>query len=119
MQSVFSRKKSMLPLLSSMLILCVLFISACSNSSSSSSTGKITITLSAPNQFTTSSSDFGPAWSTLLSQYQKLHPNVTVKINVLPLSSFNQTLSTELAAGTAPDIVFNQATYKSFMVTPL
>ena len=44
---------------------------------------------------------------------------MTVKIQALSLSSFFQTTTTELAAGTAPDIVLNQATYKSFMVTPL
>ena len=103
---------------SSILIVCILFLSACSSGPSSSS-NNITITLAAPNQFTTSSADFGPAWSTAVSQYEKLHPNVTVKIDVLPLVSFNQTISTQLAAGTAPDIVFNQATYKSFMVTKL
>ena len=111
-----SWSKRSITLLMGLLLVCVTFISACGGSSSG---GNITITLAAPNQFTTSSTDFGPAWTAMLTEYHKLHPNVTVKIQVLPLASFFQTTTTELAAGTAPDIVFNQATYKPFMVTPL
>lgn len=106
----------------SLFFLLIVILSACGGSPATSSTSNkpnVTITLEAPNQWNDSGTSFGTAWDTAIAQYHKLNPNVTVKIVVLPLSSFFQTTSTQLAAGTAPDIVFNQATYKPYMVVQL
>ena len=93
-------------------------LSACSSSNSGSSSS-VTITLAGPNQWSDSGKSFGPAWDQAVAQFEQLNPGVKVQITVLPLSSFYQSESTELAAGTAPDLIFNQATYKSYEVTPL
>lgn len=74
-----------------------------------------TITLEGPNQWNSSGSSFGKPWNRLVASFKNA-TGITVKTTVLPLASFNQTESTQLAAGTAPDLVFNQATYKPYMV---
>lgn len=95
---------------------------ACNNSSGNQGgtrNGITTITLSGPNQWTDSGSSFGPAWDRLIAAFEKQEPKIKIKTNVLPLKTFNSTLSTQLSAGTAPALVFNQASYQPFMVTPL
>ncbi len=77
-----------------------------------------TITLEGPNQWTQSGSNFGAPWAQLVSQFKKV-TGITVNTDVLPLASFFSVESTQLAAGTAPDLVFNQATYQPYMVVPL
>ena len=77
-----------------------------------------TITLEAPNNWTQSGSSFGPAWQQEMALF-KATTGITVKSDVLPLASFTQVESTQLAAGTAPDLLFNQATYKPYMVVHL
>lgn len=91
---------------------------ACSSGGSSAG-GVTTITLEGPNQWTSSGSTFGPAWEDLISRFEKANPKIKVKTVVLPLSQFNQTISTQLAAATAPELVFNQASYKPYMVHAL
>ena len=44
---------------------------------------------------------------------------MTVNTDVLPLATFSSVESAQLAAGIAPDLVFNQATYQPYMVVPL
>lgn len=97
-------------------------LAACNNNSGSEGgtvNGITTITLSGPNQWTDSGSSFGPAWDNLIAAFEKQEPKIKIKTNVLPLKTFNATLSTQLSAGTAPALVFNQASYQQFMVTPL
>jgi ABC-type glycerol-3-phosphate transport system substrate-binding protein len=77
-----------------------------------------TITLEGPNQWTQSGSSFGAPWDQLVAEFKKV-TGVTVKTDVLPLSTFFSVESTQLSAGTAPDLVFNQATYQPYMVVPL
>ena len=77
-----------------------------------------TITLEGPNQWTQSGSNFGAPWSQVVNEFKKV-TGVTVRTDVLPLSTFFSVESTQLAAGTAPDLVFNQATYQPYMVVPL
>lgn len=91
-----------------------LTLAACSSGGSKG--GVTTITLEGPNQWTNSGSTFGPAWDKLIAKFEKENPKIKVKTVVLPLDQFNQTISTQLAAGTAPDLVFNQASYKPYMV---
>lgn len=76
------------------------------------------ITLEGPNQWTQSGSSFGTAWAREIALFKKV-TGVTVATDVLPLASFSSVESTQLAAGTAPDLVFNQATYQPYMVLPL
>jgi ABC-type glycerol-3-phosphate transport system substrate-binding protein len=76
------------------------------------------ITLEGPNQWTQSGSSFGAPWLKEMAAF-KAKTGITVKTDVLPLASFNQTESTQLAAGTAPDLVFNQAAFKPYMVVDL
>jgi ABC-type glycerol-3-phosphate transport system substrate-binding protein len=77
-----------------------------------------TITLEGPNQWTQSGSSFGSPWTQIVDEFKKL-TGVTVQTDVLPLSTFSSVESTQLAAGIAPDLVFNQATYQPYMVTSL
>jgi multiple sugar transport system substrate-binding protein len=93
-----------------------LTLAACSSSGGGSAGGTTTITLEGPNQWTSSGSTFGPAWEALVTRFEKDNPKIKVKTVVLPISEFNQTISTQLAAGTAPELVFNQASYKPYMV---
>ena len=81
--------------------------------------GTTTITLEGPNQWTDSGKSFGKAWENLIAAFEKQEPTIKVKTSVLPLKSFNQTISTQLSAGTAPELVFNQATYQPYMVHSL
>ncbi|HXW82088.1 MAG TPA: ABC transporter substrate-binding protein [Acidimicrobiales bacterium] len=53
-----------------------------------------------------------------MSEFKKV-TGITVNTDVLPLATFYSVESTQLAAGTAPDLVFNQATYQPYMVVPL
>lgn len=74
-----------------------------------------TITLEGPNQWTSSGSSFGAPYNKLIAKFKKV-TGITIKTTVLPVASFHQTESTQLAAGTAPDVVFDQATYQPYMV---
>lgn len=92
-------------------------IAGCSSSKSGSSSGGVTtITLAGPNQWNDSGSSFGKPWNDLIAAFEKQEPKIKIKTDVLPLKTFNQTISTQLSAGTAPELVFNQATYQPYMV---
>lgn len=87
-------------------------------------TGKIhqvsvTITLAGPNQWNNSGTSFGQPWEQLVSKFEAANPGVTLKTNVLPLTSFFQTESTLLQAGSAPELIFNQTNYKPAQVVAL
>jgi multiple sugar transport system substrate-binding protein len=88
-------------------------------SSSPAAAGKVTITLSGPNQFTSDTKTFGPAWDQLVAQFEKDNPTITLKTNVLPLSSWAQTSAAQLTAGTAPELIFNQTTHTPDQVVSL
>ncbi|MDQ0642648.1 ABC transporter substrate-binding protein [Microbacterium murale] len=79
----------------------------------------VTITLSGPNQFTSDTKTFGPAWDDLISNFEKDNPDIEVKTNVLPLSSWSQTSAAQLTAGTAPELIFNQTTHSPDQVVSL
>jgi ABC-type glycerol-3-phosphate transport system substrate-binding protein len=93
-------------------------LAGCS-SSSSAAAGEVTITLSGPNQFTSDTKTFGPAWDQLVAKFEKDNPNITLKTNVLPLSSWAQTSAAQLTAGTAPELIFNQTTHTPDQVVSL
>lgn len=92
-------------------------LAGCSPSSNDS--GKVTITLSGPNQFTSDTKTFGPAWDKLVAGFEKDNPDITLKTNVLPLTSWAQTSSAQLTAGTAPALIFNQTTHTPDQVVSL
>ncbi len=77
-----------------------------------------TITLEGPNQWTQSGSSFGHPWDQVVAEFKKV-TGVTVHTDVLPLATFSGVESAQLAAGIAPDLVFNQANYQPNMVVPL
>ena len=79
----------------------------------------LTITLSGPNQFSASATTFGEAWEDMVASFQKVNPAITLKTTVLPIPTFGQTLSTQLQAGSAPELIFNQVAYKSSQVVAL
>lgn len=81
--------------------------------------GTVTITLSGPNQFTSDTKTFGPAWDELIANFEKDNPTIKVKTNVLPLSSWSQTSAAQLTAGTAPELIFNQTTHAPDQVASL
>jgi len=77
-------------------------------SDSSADTAKVTITVSGPNQWNSDPSSFGKPWEDMVARFEKAEPGIKVETNVLPLTSFRDTLSTQLAAGSAPELIFNQ-----------
>ncbi|MFF1572321.1 ABC transporter substrate-binding protein [Leifsonia sp. NPDC058292] len=79
----------------------------------------MTITLSGPNQFTSDTQTFGPAWDELVASFEKDNPDITLKTNVLPLSSWAQSSAAQLTAGTAPELIFNQTTHTPEQVVSL
>ncbi|SDY47394.1 ABC transporter substrate-binding protein [Herbiconiux ginsengi] len=85
----------------------------------SASSDKTVITIAGPNQWNTDAQSFGPAWEDLVARFEAAEPNIEVKTVVLPLTEFYQTLSTQLAAGTAPELIFNQASHKPDQVVTL
>lgn len=93
-------------------------LAGCS-SSPATAAGKVTITLSGPNQFTTDTKTFGPAWDQLVANFEKDNPNITLKTNVLPLSSWAQTSAAQLTAGTAPELIFAQTFHTPDQVVSL
>jgi ABC-type glycerol-3-phosphate transport system substrate-binding protein len=93
--------------------------SACGGEDQASDGGDVTITLEGPNQWNESGSSFGQPWEDLIARFEKAEPHIKVKTVVLPLTSFGQTISTHLSAGTAPELVFNQAPHQPYMVHAL
>lgn len=91
----------------------------CGGSGSGSSGDHVTITLSGPNQWNNSSDSFGKAWDKLITDFEAAEPNITVKTTVLPATSWTDTLSTQLSAGTAPNLVFQQAPHRPDQVVAL
>ncbi len=79
----------------------------------------VTIVLDGPNQWTTSPTSFGKPWEDQVARFEAANPGVTLKTNVLPLTSFFQTESTLLQAGSGTDLMFNQLTYKPAQVVSL
>ncbi len=98
-------------------------LAACSSGDSGGSGGSggtegVTIRLAGPNQWNSNTKTFGPFWDTLTANFKK-ETGITVQTTVLPISEFSQTISTQLAAGTAPELVFNQPPHEPYMVVPL
>lgn len=77
-----------------------------------------TITLAGPNQWNSNPDTFGPAWDDLIASFEE-ETGIVVETTVLPIDQFAQTLSTQLAAGTAPELVFNQAPHEPEMAHAL
>ncbi|GAA0592332.1 extracellular solute-binding protein [Kribbella sandramycini] len=87
-------------------------LAACTPSSGSGSGSGTVITLSGPNQWTSDTRTFGKAWDQLIADFHQANPDITVKTNVLPLSTFRDALTTQLTAGTASELIFNQVAGK-------
>lgn len=96
-----------------------LVMSGCTGSADGAGGDKVTITLAGPNQWNNNPKSFGPAWDAMIKKFEKAEPNITVKTNVLPIPTFAQTLSTQLTAGTAPELIFNQAPHKPNQIASL
>ncbi|MGX5681916.1 ABC transporter substrate-binding protein [Schumannella luteola] len=92
-------------------------IAACSTPQSDAD--QVTITISGPNQWNSDPASFGPEWEAQIARFEELEPNINVETVVLPLSSFSDTLATQLSAGTASELVFNQAPHEPYMVHAL
>ncbi|WP_329587496.1 ABC transporter substrate-binding protein [Streptomyces sp. NBC_01362] len=97
----------------------VLALTGCSDSSGVSADGTVEITLAGPNQWSEDGSSFGKPWEDLIARFEKAEPKIKVKTNVLPLNEFSKTLSTQLSAGTAPELVFYQSPHQPYMVHTL
>lgn len=80
---------------------------------------RVTITLSGPNQWTDDPDTFGDAWEGLIERFEADEPGIKVETVVLPISEFAQTLSTQLAAGTAPELIFSQVPHTPEQVVAL
>jgi multiple sugar transport system substrate-binding protein len=117
--SARTRRSSVLRLVAGTAAL-ALGLAACGSGGDQASSDKtVTITLEGPNQWNDSGSSFGKPWEDLVAAFEKAEPTIKVKTVVLPLNSFAQTISTHLAAGTAPELVFSQVPHKAHMVHPL
>ncbi|PSK96401.1 multiple sugar transport system substrate-binding protein [Haloactinopolyspora alba] len=92
---------------------------ACGGDSGQGDGDEITITLSGPNQWNNDPASFGPAWEDLVARFEKEEPGINVETTVLPLAEFGQTLSTQLSAGTAPELVFKQVPHEPEQVHSL
>ncbi|WP_198664227.1 ABC transporter substrate-binding protein [Jiangella endophytica] len=103
----------------SALALVAVTLAACSSDESGASGERVTITISGPNQWNSDPSSFGPEWEAQIARFEELEPDIDVETVVLPLSSFSDTLSTQLSAGTASELVFNQAPHQPYMVHEL
>ena len=79
----------------------------------------VNLLLDGPNQWTTSPTSFGAPWDAQVKRFEAANPGVTLKTNVLPLTSFFQTESTLVQAGSGSDLMFNQLTYKPAQVVSL
>ena len=82
-------------------------------------TATVNLVLDGPNQWTTSPTSFGTPWDAQVQRFEAANPGVTLKTNVLPLTSFFQTESTLIQAGSGTDLMFNQMTYKPEQVVSL
>lgn len=69
---------------------------------------QVTITVSGPNQWNNDPQSFGPAWEDLVERFEAEEPSINVETTVLPVAQFGQTLATQLGAGTAPELIFEQ-----------
>jgi raffinose/stachyose/melibiose transport system substrate-binding protein len=49
---------------------------------------------------------YEPGWSVLIPHFERAYPNISVNITYLSAAALQQLESTELAAGTAPDLLF-------------
>lgn len=96
----------------------VAVLAGCGGGDEAAAGGGTTITLAGPNQWSTDADSFGPAWEQLVADFEG-ETGVAVETTVLPIDQFAQTLSTQLSAGTAPDLVFNQAPHEPYMVHAL
>lgn len=82
-------------------------VSACSSSASGSggnSSGPVTLTYGIwdANQ--------KPAMQQIATAFEKLHPNITVDIELTPVADYWTKLQTEAASGTAPDVFWMSTT---------
>lgn len=104
------------------LILSITLIVGCStNSASGTKSGKnstkvVEIGLEGPNQWSESGTTYGPAWEELVANFEKENPTIKLKINVLPLATFGATEAAHIAAGTAPEIMFDQFVNHDFQL---
>lgn len=80
--------------------------------------GQVTIAIAGPNQWTTDPDTFGPAWEDLVARFEEEEPGINVETNVLP-ADFGDTLSTQLAAGTAPELIFRSVSHTADQVVAL
>lgn len=95
-----------------------LVLSACGGGSSGGG-GSVEITLAGPNQWNNNPKSFGPAWEDLIKRFEQKEPDIKVNTTVLPIPEFASTLSTQLTAGTAPELIFNQTPHEADQVVPL
>lgn len=74
--------------------------SAAGSSSSGSSAGHVTLTYW--NGFT---GPDGPAVTALVNKFNQTHPNITIKMSIMPWDVFYEKLLPAMASGSGPDIV--------------
>ncbi len=79
----------------------------------------VNITLEGPNQWNNSGTSFGSAWTALVKNFEKADPGVRVHLSVLPLSDFGTKEAAQIAAGTAPAIMFDQVAAQAYELTPV
>lgn len=101
-------------------------LSACSGTPASQNTPRSSgaptpaeISLAGINQWTTSPNDFGPAWAAQIKRFEEARPGTTFKTISLPIASGDQTIRTQLAAGTAPELVLGRQPPEPYMALPL
>ncbi|MFF2050306.1 ABC transporter substrate-binding protein [Leifsonia sp. NPDC058194] len=102
-QSRIGRRKRLLTV-AAVAAAVALGLSACSGSGSTSTASydpEAPVTLSLYNQ--TAIGNTSPI-DTIVADYEKLHPNVKINVNLTPVASYAQVLQTQFQAGNGPDI---------------
>ncbi|RIQ30989.1 ABC transporter substrate-binding protein [Jiangella rhizosphaerae] len=117
--SVLVRRRTRATVLLAVLGMTASLTAACGSDDSGGDGDRVTITLSGPNQWNNDPQSFGPAWEDLVERFEEAEPGIDVETTVLPVAEFAQTLSTQLSAGTAPELIFNQAPHTPDQVVAL
>lgn len=107
------------PLLASVALLGVSTFALTSCAASGAEDGVVEITIAGPNQWNSETTTFGAGWDQLIADFEEANPGIRVKTNVLPGADWSQTLSTQLSAGTAPELIFNQAPHSPEQIVAL
>ena len=94
--------------MASLAIATVTVFAACSSGSSASATGSPSASSSGlqPATLTMSTNGTVPGLDMVIAAFEQAHPGVKINVTAIPSDNYQPTLRTELASGSAPDLMF-------------